>query len=138
MKKMNAMKKLSTKFRMRSVFVPTMFTVMVLAGCQSVPNPPTDVTQALDEAIASSQSNKKPTALLAMPADIMQEISQQQIKQSLHQAKQGLLAEKRLQIAANEVEAKAFFAAIVADSAYSVAVHPEVEGKITLNLKDLT
>ena len=60
------------------------------------------------------------------------------MQHSMQQAKQSLLAEKRLQIAANEVDAKSFFAAIVDESAYSVAMHPDVSGNITLNLKDVT
>ena len=60
------------------------------------------------------------------------------MQQSMHQARQGLLAEKRLEIAASDVEAKHFFAALVDDSPYSVAVHPDVEGTITLNLQDVT
>ena len=60
------------------------------------------------------------------------------MQQSMQQARQGLLAEKRLEIAASGVEAKNFFAALVEDSVYSVAVHPDVTGTITLNLQDVT
>jgi len=150
MKKMNAMKTLpvndglrsssgyNLSYRICSKLVPMVLSTVFLVGCQSVPQAPSNVNNALDEAIASKQSAKMPKPLLAMPNEIMREINQQKINQSMQQAKQGLLAEKRLQIAANGVDAKAFFAAIVEDSAYSIAVHPEVSGKITLNLKDLT
>ena len=56
----------------------------------------------------------------------------------MQQAKQGLLSEKRLQVAATSVEAKDFFTAIVDGSPYSIAIHPDVSGEITLNLTDVT
>lgn len=105
-----------------------------LASCQSVPQPPTEITQELDQAIASSEEKQKPAPLKALPNSVQQELMQGEIQQ----ARAGLLAEKRLDIAASDVGAQAFFAALVEDSPYSVAVHPEVTGNITLNLKDVT
>jgi MSHA biogenesis protein MshL len=107
--------------------------ILVLAGCQSAPKPPTDVTQALDTAIAeASQSAPKP--LQRLPNALRQELMQKEVRQARH----GLLAEKRLQVAASGVAAEQFFAAIVEDSPYSIAIHPDVSGVITLNLKDVT
>lgn len=45
---------------------------------------------------------------------------------------------KRFEVAANEVEIRDFFVGLVDDTPYSVAVHPEVSGKISLNLKDVS
>ncbi|SFB77209.1 pilus (MSHA type) biogenesis protein MshL [Pseudoalteromonas denitrificans] len=45
---------------------------------------------------------------------------------------------KRFEVAANEVEIRDFFVGLVDDTPYSVAVHPEVTGKISLNLKDVS
>ncbi|MGB1263783.1 MAG: pilus (MSHA type) biogenesis protein MshL [Cognaticolwellia sp.] len=108
--------------------------VMVLMGCQSAPKPPTDVTQALDKAIAQASEPAAPQPLQALPNSVRQELMQKEVQQ----ARRGLLAEKRLEIAASGVEAQQFFAAIVDDSAYSIAIHPDVNGTITLNLKDVT
>lgn len=108
--------------------------LLVLAGCTSVPDAPNEVNAALDDAIAKSTQANKPKALTNVPNAVKQELMQQ----SMQQAKQSLLSEKRLEIAASEIDAKNFFAALVEDSPYSVAVHPEVSGKITLNLKDVT
>ncbi|WP_259365368.1 pilus (MSHA type) biogenesis protein MshL [Colwellia sp. BRX10-3] len=108
--------------------------VIVLVGCQSAPKPPTDVTQALDEAIAQSNKPAAPKPLQALPNSVRQELMQKEIQQARH----GLLAEKRLEIAASGVAADQFFAAIVDDSSYSIAVHPDVTGTITLNLKNVT
>ncbi|QOL26743.1 pilus (MSHA type) biogenesis protein MshL [Thalassotalea sp. LPB0316] len=110
------------------------FCALVLAGCQTVPDAPTDVNNALDEAIAQEKLSQAPKALTSVPSAVRQDLMQQ----SMQQARQGLLAEKRLEIAASGVDAKHFFAALVEDSPYSVAVHPDVEGTITLNLQDVT
>ena len=60
------------------------------------------------------------------------------MQRSISQARQGLLAEKRLEISASDVSAQEFFAALVDESPYSVVVHPNVTGTITLNLKNST
>lgn len=115
---------------MRVLFCSALLT---LVGCQTAPKPPTEIENALDDAItASSQPAPKPLA--AMPSSIRQELMQKELKQARH----GLLAEKRLEIAASGVAADQFFAAIVDDSPYSIAVHPDVTGAITVNLKDVT
>ena len=108
--------------------------LVMFAGCQTAPKSPDNMKKSLDEAIVDTQALSSPKALSYVPDDIQQELRQQ----SFSQAKQGLLAEKRLEIAANNVAAKDFFAAIVEDSPYSIAVHPEVDGLITLNLKEVT
>jgi len=108
--------------------------LLALVGCKTVPEAPAEVNQALDEAILASEKTKKPKPLTQVPNAVQQELMQR----SMQSAKQSLLAEKRLEIAASDVDAKNFFAALVEDSPYSIAVHPDVEGTITLNLKDVT
>lgn len=103
-------------------------------GCQSVPEAPTEINNELDKAILEADSRQNPKALTAIPSDIHQEL----VNQGLDKAKQGLLSEKRLEIAANQVAASDFFAALVEESDYSVAIHPDVAGQISLNLKDVT
>ncbi|MDT0603299.1 MULTISPECIES: pilus (MSHA type) biogenesis protein MshL [Thalassotalea] len=116
----------------KSFYITSIF--VFLLGCQSVPPQPTHVKKELDNAIAESTKRKAPKPLSTVPSAVQQEL----MKQSMTQARQGLLAEKRLEIAASQVDAQAFFAALVQDSNYSVAVHPDVTGTITLNLKDVT
>lgn len=107
--------------------------IFTLMGCQSAPKPPTEIVETLDKAIANA-SKPSPKPLSALPNSIRHELMQKEVRQ----ARQGLLAEKRLEIAASGVAADQFFAAIVEDSSYSIAVHPDVTGNITLNLKDVT
>lgn len=115
-----------------SLFLSSIFITLV--GCTSVPEQPTTVLSELDKAISTSQIKKAPKPLTQVPNAVQQELMQL----SMTQAKNSLLTEKRLDIAAVDVDAKDLFAGIVEDSAYSVAVHSDVSGKITLNLKDVT
>ena len=109
-------------------------SLIALAGCSSVPDKPTFIEQELDKAVADKPAIDKRKPLTQLPTAVQQELMQQ----TMESAKSSLLAEKRLDIAAVDVDAKAFFAALVEDSNYSAAVHPEVAGRITLNLKDVT
>ena len=45
---------------------------------------------------------------------------------------------KRFEIASNEIDVRNFFTSLVDGTPYSVALHPEVGGNISLNLKDVT
>ncbi|NQZ21655.1 MAG: pilus (MSHA type) biogenesis protein MshL [Colwellia sp.] len=107
--------------------------ILVLFGCQTTLDKPVEIIETLDKAIEES-SKTLPKALKRLPNVIQQELMQR----SISQARNGLLAEKRLEIAASEVNAQEFFAALVDESPYSVAVHPDVTGTITLNLKSST
>ena len=108
--------------------------LFTLLGCQSVPEKPHDMNKALDQALAESHQPKKVKPLTAVPNSVRQELMQQ----SMNGARQNLLAEKHLEIAAKQVQAKDFFAALVEGSPYSIAVHPDVAGTITLSLSDVT
>ncbi|XPF92514.1 pilus (MSHA type) biogenesis protein MshL [Colwellia sp. RE-S-Sl-9] len=110
------------------------FLSLAVVGCQTVPDQPTVVNNELDKAIEESTKPKTPKPLTQLPNAVQQELMQQ----SIQTAKNGLLAEKRLEIAASDVKAQDFFAALVEDSSYSIAVHPDVSGSITLNLKEVT
>lgn len=120
--------------RMKKSKLSAVLCLLVLFGCQTVPEAPADINNALDQAINETKKVNTPKPLGQVPDGVHQEL----MRQSLTQAKQSLLAEKRLEIVANQIPAAEFFAAIVDDSPYSVAVHPRVTGHITLNLKDVT
>nr|WP_136251347.1 pilus (MSHA type) biogenesis protein MshL [Ningiella ruwaisensis] len=49
-----------------------------------------------------------------------------------------LIEEEKYDINARAVDAANFFAGLVRDTPYSVAIHPEVDGKISLDLKQVT
>jgi len=108
--------------------------LLTFAGCQSTPDHPVDMHEALDQAIAETKILNSPKPLTQVPSSVQQEL----MLQSMSQAKQGLLSEKRLEISATSVAAKIFFTALVEGSSYSIAIHPDVSGDITLNLTDVT
>lgn len=108
--------------------------LLAFAGCQSTPEAPTDMKEGLEQAISETKKLNSPKALTQVPNSVQQEL----MLQNMAQAKQGLLSEKRLEISATSVDAKDFFTAIVGGSTYSVAIHPDVSGSITLNLTDVT
>ncbi|WP_245560600.1 pilus (MSHA type) biogenesis protein MshL [Colwellia piezophila] len=105
-----------------------------LVGCQSVPNDPVELKEDLDASIRETKALNAPKPLTQVPSSVQQEL----MFNSMNQAKQGMLAEKRLEISATEVDAKNFFQAIVRGSRYNIAIHPDVSGSISLSLKDVT
>jgi MSHA biogenesis protein MshL len=106
----------------------------MLTACQSVPEDPTEMKQALDQTLAEMNTVNAPKPLTQVPNAVQQEL----MLDNMNRAKQGLLAEKRLEIAATEVKAKDFFQAIVEGSRYNIIIHPDVSGEISLNLNNVT
>ncbi|WP_252730549.1 pilus (MSHA type) biogenesis protein MshL [Colwellia sp. E2M01] len=108
--------------------------VFILVGCQSSPDDPVWMKEDIDYAIKSNDQLKQPKPLTQVPNSVQQEM----MFNDMDLAKQGMLAEKRLEISATEVEAKDFFQAIVRGSRYNVVIHPNVTGQISLSLSDVT
>ncbi len=121
------MKKLKLKITLSMFF-------LALVGCQSVPNDPVEIKEDLDAMLKAAKKNNGPKPLTQVPNSVQQEL----MLNSMNQAKQGMLAEKRLEISATEVDAKDFFQAIVSGSRYNVVIHPDVTGKISLSLNNVT
>ena len=109
-----------------------------LVGCQSTNRPqPTNSKAELEQAIAASTPKAKPSALTPpppLPQAVQQELSADAL---LGQANQGI-QEKRFDVNAKDVDAKVFFASLVHDTPFSVVVHPQVTGHISLSLKAVT
>ena len=108
--------------------------LFALVGCQSVPKDAVDMKEGLDEAIKETKSFNGPKPLTQVPSSVQQEL----MLNDMNQAKQGMLAEKRLEVSATEVDAKDFFQAIVRGSRYNVIIHPDVTGQISLSLNNVT
>jgi len=106
----------------------------ILTACESVPEDPTEMKQALDQILAETNTVNKPKPLTQVPNAVQQEL----MLDDINRAKQGVLAEKRLEILATEVNAKDFFQAIVEGSRYNIIIHPDVSGEISLNLNNVT
>lgn len=121
------MKKLKLKIALSTIFI-------ALAGCQSVPNDPVEIKQDLDATIKEAKRLNGPKPLTQLPSSVQQEL----MLNNMSEAKQGMLAEKRLEVSATEVDAKDFFQAIVRGSRYNVVIHPDVTGQISLSLSNVT
>ena len=121
------MKKLKLNIALSALF-------FALVGCQSVPKDAVEIKENLDAAINETKSFNGPKPLMQVPNSVQQEL----MLNGMNQAKQGMLAEKRLEISATEVDAKDFFQAIVRGSRYNVVIHPDVIGQISLSLNNVT
>lgn len=115
--------------------------VSFLFGCQTIDRPhPTASKEALDLELAqASDANTKKQ--LPPPAVLPMEVETELKAQDLLAAagvSGSLGVERRFDVSASEVEAKVFFPSLVAGTPFSVAVHPDVAGTISLSLKAVT
>ncbi|MDR5015990.1 pilus (MSHA type) biogenesis protein MshL [Aeromonas veronii] len=105
---------------------------MMAAGCTTYQHPePTQAKDALKQAMNEQQKQAAP--LTALPKSVQSELLQ------LNRPQMPVgMPEKRLRIAAHDVEAVEFFGSLFKGSRYSVAVHPGVAGLVSVELKDVT
>ncbi|MGU5653349.1 pilus (MSHA type) biogenesis protein MshL [Aeromonas allosaccharophila] len=105
---------------------------MMAAGCTTYQHPePTQAKDALKQAMNDQQKQAAP--LTALPKSVQSELLQ------LNRPQMPVgMPEKRLRIAAHDVEAVEFFGSLFKGSRYSVAVHPGVAGLVSVELKDVT
>lgn len=101
-----------------------------LMGCSMGHRDPVEVKQALNESINEANSRALEDIPSSVEADLMPNLDANMSSQ------RGTL--KRFRIQANAVEARSFFASLVKGTEYSVAIHPAVQGNITVNLSDVT
>ena len=105
----------------------------LLSACQSAHKPP-QTTIAMDQAMAEfAQPIPAPAAKL----DALPDAVAQALLPASPAEQNSLFGERKYDINAQNVEARAFFAGIVKDTPYSVAIHPEVSGSISLDLKQV-
>ncbi|MGL6516015.1 pilus (MSHA type) biogenesis protein MshL [Aeromonas caviae] len=104
---------------------------LAVAGCTTYRHP--EPVQAKD-ALKQAMSEQSPTApLTSLPPSVQSELLQ------LNRPQQPMtIPEKRMRIAAHDVDAVEFFGSLFKGSRYSVAVHPGVAGVISVELKDVT
>lgn len=104
---------------------------LAMAGCTTYKHPePVQAKDALKQAM-TEQNQTAP--LTTLPPSVQSELLQ------LNRPQQPMaVPEKRLRIAAHDVDAVEFFGSLFKGSRYSVAVHPGVAGSISVELKDVT
>lgn len=124
----------------KQLLLSLIFTSMAgLTGCasqivQKENQEPAKTPKEVNKAQANSSHKRATKPLKAVPLSVQQDLMQQE----LTHARNSLMMEKRMDVAANQIPATSFFAAIVKNSGYSVALHPDVSGNITLDLSEVT
>ncbi|MCF7353821.1 pilus (MSHA type) biogenesis protein MshL [Vibrio sp. CK2-1] len=101
-----------------------------LAGCSMGHRDPTEIKHALNEAVNENNSSSVDDLPDSVQADLMPDVDG-----SRNSANSSV---KRFRVQAQNVNAKTFFASLVQGTDYSVVVHPDVAGQVTLNLSDVT
>ncbi|WP_064669226.1 pilus (MSHA type) biogenesis protein MshL [Vibrio nigripulchritudo] len=113
---------------MRKIVVAVI--IASLTACSMGHREPVEVKEALNEAINEAGSRSLDELPASVQADLMPELGNEEFTVSP--------TLKRFRVQANGVQAKTFFASLVKGTDYSVAIHPNVEGRITVNLTDVT
>lgn len=108
--------------------------LLVLVACQAK-HDTTHYEKSLDDAIADTEQTVSPKKQ-SVP-DLPDAVHQTLMPKS-EQTDKALFGEPKFDINAQQIDAVSFFAGIVEDTPFSVAIHPSVSGLITLNLKQVT
>lgn len=112
---------------MRKIIISIMMSSLM--GCSMGHRDPVEIKQALNEAVNDNNSSSIDDLPDSVQADLMPDIEG---------VKGASKPVKRFRVQAQNVDAKAFFASLVQGTDYSTIIHPDVSGKITLNLSDVT
>jgi len=109
--------------------IPLALTLL-LVSCNSQPTKSSNVASAFSDAAPQVRSNAKtPTAITdALIPDFNKTMD----------SSQNTMQQARLNISVYEVNAREFFMGLVVDTDENMLVHPEVTGKISLELKNVT
>lgn len=109
--------------------------ILLICSCQSQPKK-TAVALSLDSAIAEYENESKQKTDFQPLQTVPDEINQALLPNPNDASKQ-LFGELKYDIDAQKVDATAFFSSIVKGTPFSVAIHPDVSGEISLNLKQV-
>lgn len=101
-----------------------------LMGCSMGHRDPVEIKQTLNQSINEANSRALDELPLSVEEDLMPEL-----EANLPNTSATLT---RFRIKADGVEARKFFTSLVKGTEFSVAVHPDVAGQITLNVSDVT
>lgn len=113
--------------------VTTVITVL-LAACQTQPAKQSAVMQDIQSELAEGQKQAETMPAVTPPPEISAALIPA-IDLNLGGAK---ASANRFDVRVNNAEAREFFMGLVEDTPYNMVVHPNVKGKISLNLKNVT
>jgi MSHA biogenesis protein MshL len=111
---------------------------LVICSCQSQQKT-TAVAHSLDSAIAEYENEAKQESQSSNGQSLqtVPDAINQALLPSPSDTSSQLFGESKYDINAQKVDAAAFFSSIVKGTAYSVAIHPDVTGEISLDLKQV-
>ena len=107
---------------------------IVICACQT-PQQAQHAERAMDSAIA--EYSQPPPTQASAALDTLPAAVNQALLPSTQTSDNPLFGENKYDINAQNVDAATFFAGIVKDTPYSVAIHPGVTGSISLDLKQV-
>ncbi|MGF1733090.1 pilus (MSHA type) biogenesis protein MshL [Photobacterium kasasachensis] len=116
---------------MRGLVVGIVMASLVGCSAKMGHRDPVEVKGALNEAV--NEANSRPLVELpsAVSADLMPTLDGGDYVSST-------ALEKRFRVNARNVDARAFFGSLVKGTPFNMVLHPEVKGRISLTLKDVT
>lgn len=109
-----------------------LWLVLVLAGCASTGEPTVEETSK-----AAAEAVEPPPASAALPAEVARALLPPLPAASRQPAGDDSSAD-RFDLRVDEMPARVFFASLVSDTPHNLVVHPQVEGRISLQLKSVT
>ena len=120
---------------MKAIKYFTPLLSLCLVACQTTNRPQPEASKA---ELAASMATA--TALTTPPPATMPDAVQRELNSGalLSGLTPALETERRFDVSAHDVDAKVFFPSLVQGTPLSVAVHPDVQGTISLSLKGVT
>ncbi|GAB1098977.1 MAG: pilus (MSHA type) biogenesis protein MshL [Shewanella algae] len=107
-----------------------------LAACQTTDRPnPAASKEALRDSMEQQNARAAVPPPASLPPGVQQELNADGLLAGLAAPVQ---TERRFDVSANAVDARVFFPSLVEGTPFSVAVHPQVSGNISLSLKGVT
>lgn len=107
---------------------------LVLCSCQvTTKQPKPQVMAEIDEQLTPTAANSGPSQDFDVPEAVMDDILSGQKSGGIN-----ITDDPHFNVVAQEVAVRPFFASLIEGTPYSVIVHPQVSGTITLDLKDVT
>ncbi|MBL4742751.1 MAG: MSHA biogenesis protein MshL, partial [Idiomarina sp.] len=114
-------------------YVVLALTALVMAACAYQP---THSPKAANDALTpDTPKQAKSASQQGIPSDVQAFL---QGSTTVDNSAAALLDEPRFVLQAKQVDAQEFFHSLGVDSPYNIVVHPNVSGKISVNLKDVT
>lgn len=120
---------------MKAIKYFTPLLSLCLVACQTTNRPQPEASKAeLAASMATATASTMPPPA-TMPDAVQRELNSGALLSGLTPA---LETERRFDVSAHDVDAKVFFPSLVQGTPLSVAVHPDVQGTISLSLKGVT